>query len=41
MHDIPIYEGLKNIKYQYFSYVNVVTMLQCHESIDLNNLKLL
>ena len=37
MHDIPIYEGLSNVKYQYFSVVNVVTM----QSSDSNNLKLL
>ena len=35
MYDIPIYEGLNNVKYQYFSFVDVATM----PSIDSNNLK--
>ena len=37
MHDISIYEGLRNVKYQYFSIVNVVAM----SSINSNNPKLL
>ena len=37
MHDIAIYAFLSNVKYQYFSFVNVVTI----PSIESNNIKLL